>query len=549
MHTVSSTQSTDATALAPHKAAPHTERTVLAIGLLILGAVMLTRARRYWDFTLDDAFITLRYAKHMAEGLGPSWNPGAEPMEGYTTALWMLLLGAAQALGVNGLWFAKSSGVLFALAAVAGAAALCRLACIAAGFSRVPRALGAVALFALCVAYWPLGLHAVSGMETTFSCLILTLFFLSSARAAAADAAKSEADSQVYWPLGFTALLATLTRPEAGLLCAVTLSAHGVWSSAHQRSQLLRSVALWFVLPGAVYLVVRWLHFGLLFPLSFYVKATNQPWLTGLPDVLGFFRPFVVDQPWWAALFVLGAVQTRSSRPALIGSASFALFFIVPEHIMAFEGRYLLPLFPLLAAIVGVGAAGTAQLLAKRLQSASSRRLAEGMLGVSLCALACFSLPGDSNKRAEPWLAYGNSLQSAHVALARDLAPARALGGRIALLDVGAIGYYADWYTVDTFGLNDAHVALTERKDTEYVLAKRPDLLVVVSAESGKYRELFAWETPLYEAARARGYRPLCEYTFDPEYHLQVLARPGEGTIRGDVCRSSTRGLLASTEP
>jgi arabinofuranosyltransferase len=508
-------------------------------GLLALALLLLTRARRYWPFTLDDAFITLRYSRHLADGLGPSWNPGAEPAEGYTTALWMALLALAQALGLDGLWIAKSSGLLFALGAVAIAARLGDHACVAAALARAPRAFASLSVFVLAASYWPLSLHAVSGMETTFSCMILTLFFYYSVRIGA----DADASASAYRGLALAALLATLTRPEAGLPCVATLAAHLVWCTPAKRPALLRATLLWLVLPGALYLALRWSHFGLLFPLSFYVKATNRPAFAGLPDVIGFFEPFVLQQPWWSVLFVLGVRGAPSLRPALLGSACFVVFFVFPEHIMAFESRYLLPLFPLLIAVIGVGTASLVQRLERALAQRQRVLAARAAIAALLLGCAFLPLPGNAEVRAQNWIDYGKSLQSAHVALAHDLASARARGGRVALLDVGAIGYYADWYTIDTFGLNDAHVALSQRKDIEYVLAKQPDLLIVVSRLSGRYAELFEWETPLYQSARARGYLPTCEYKFDPNYYLQVLMRPGASTVRGDVCRSSTRAL------
>ena len=39
----------------------------------------------------DDQMISMRYARHVAEGLGPVWNPG-ERVEGYTNPAWMLVM-------------------------------------------------------------------------------------------------------------------------------------------------------------------------------------------------------------------------------------------------------------------------------------------------------------------------------------------------------------------------------------------------------------------------------------------------------------------------
>jgi hypothetical protein len=40
----------------------------------------------------DDAMISMRYAKNLAEGYGPVWNPGEEPVEGFTNPLWVAFM-------------------------------------------------------------------------------------------------------------------------------------------------------------------------------------------------------------------------------------------------------------------------------------------------------------------------------------------------------------------------------------------------------------------------------------------------------------------------
>lgn len=507
---------------------------MLVAALLVLGALLVVRARDFWLFTLDDAYITLRYSRHLAQGFGPSWNPGAAPAEGYTTMSWMLLLSLAELFRVDGPAFAKGVGVPFVLASFVRMALLLRRASLALRLSAPAQLLGLLALLSLFVCYWPLSLHAVSGMETTLSCFVLSAFFLQSVTLHVQARASQAGTVSTCRLLALAALACCLTRPEAVLPCGITLLVHLVADRDH-RVTLVRACALWLALPFAGYYLWRWQHFGLLFPLSFYVKATGQARFAGLPDVLDFFRPFILEQPWWSLLFLFAALRARPLYPSLFGALSFVAFFVFPEHIMAFEGRYLLPLFPLLAATAALGLAEASQRLSTPL-AGRQRAIAFLVMLVALTLLTALELPAGRETRAKRWLDYGRGLNTAHVALGRDLASAK---GSIALLDVGAIGYFADWHTIDTFGLNDAHVALTRRRDTSYVLTQRPDLLVVVSAEPHRYKEVFEWETPLYQAARAQNYQYLCEYEFEPDYLLQVLARPE--AVRGSVCKSATR--------
>ena len=47
------------------------------------------------DFTLDDSYITYRYSANWAEGHGPVWNVGHDPVEGYTSFFWVVVNAAS----------------------------------------------------------------------------------------------------------------------------------------------------------------------------------------------------------------------------------------------------------------------------------------------------------------------------------------------------------------------------------------------------------------------------------------------------------------------
>ncbi len=470
--------------------------------------LLVVRSERWWVFTLDDAYITLRYSLHWASGLGPAWNPSGPPAEGYTTTLWMALLALAIKLGCDGLLFAKLAGLVFAVATLGFASR------IAWAHSQY-RVLAACVPWLLGCAYWPFSLHAVSGMETTCSAFILTLFLWLS----------SELTPQRYWMLSTTALLACLARPEAVLACGATLAV----LILRERLALLKAVFAFTVLPGLLYFGLRAWHFGLLFPLSFYVKATGRAAFAGLSDVLEFYEVFLVARPWWGLLAIWGAWREPRLVPALVGTLAFSVFFIFPEHIMAFESRYMIPLFPWIAALAGIGASKAVDWLAARTRQALPIASAILLLGAAI--------PTSALSNVEPWLDYGRGLERAHVTLAHAMHDSGLHDAQVAMMDVGAIGYYADWNTLDTFGLNDAHVALTHRKDVAYVFAQRPALVVLVSKQPKTFSARFAWEEPLYPEAARLGYRYLCDYRFDPHYYLQVFARNLDRARDEVLCR------------
>jgi len=73
---------------------------VPAAALVVGSGCFAWTASHVWRFALDDTFITLRYARHLAAGLGAVHDPG-EPAEGYPSPLWLLLLTLPTRLGLD----------------------------------------------------------------------------------------------------------------------------------------------------------------------------------------------------------------------------------------------------------------------------------------------------------------------------------------------------------------------------------------------------------------------------------------------------------------
>src|SRR6187549_190922 len=73
-----------------------------------------------WGLTLDDAYITFRYARHLAQGYGlGAWNRTREHVEGYSSLLWTLLLAGAAWLGADLRIASKVFGTAAALIVIA----------------------------------------------------------------------------------------------------------------------------------------------------------------------------------------------------------------------------------------------------------------------------------------------------------------------------------------------------------------------------------------------------------------------------------------------
>lgn len=482
---------------------------LLGLGAALFAALLVA----FWPFTVDDAYITLRYSAHLAAGLGPDWNPGEAPAEGYTTFLWMALMALPHRLGLDGITAAKATGTACMIGAVA-VTGLCA-ARIAGDLPPAPRRFAGCAAAFMLACVPATSVHAVSGMETGLFTLLVTAHTL--ALIALCDTPRP----RLTWLVAGLGLAAALTRPEANLLVAVSASVALLRLQPDARRRLALAVLLAHVLPGAAYFAWRVGHYGQLLPLPFYVKTTAEPaLLAGRADALDFvydltIRRFYVCAPLFYGLWTYG----RRLAAPLGAAAALFVFYLFPAHIMAFDWRYLFPILPLLVAVTAAGLAHATQRLGAPLaavRAATAVLIAVGYLG-------------GIDAHIQGKVDYGAGLARAHIPIGRALARVRDQVARplLASLDCGAIPYYSGWITLDTYGLNDATIARAGRGDAAYVLAQDPEVLILVSSQRDTFSPQFAWEQPLYDGARARGLERAAAFEFMPDYHLWVLTKPG----------------------
>ena len=211
----------------------HRVRTWIAFAALAFYAVFILRTSftvagtRYFVL-FEDAMISMRYARHLADGHGLVWNIGEPPIEGFTNLLWVLWMSVAHALGLS-----ESKISLFIM--LTGVAILLATGLVASKIARkvstspwVPVAVLAATLFDYPLVFWTL-----RGMEVgALTLAVYTLLWLaleneeefSVSRTLAMGALTSMAllirsDSVV--PVGLIALYGFLTCSRRWLFAAV----------------------------------------------------------------------------------------------------------------------------------------------------------------------------------------------------------------------------------------------------------------------------------------------------------------------------------------
>jgi arabinofuranosyltransferase len=336
----------------------------------VLGAFVL---HAWWlNCVAEDAYITYRFARNLAEGHGFVWNVGEGPVEGFTNFLWVLLSAAAYRLRLDLPLFAQLLGT------IAGVITLI----YAWRFStEVLRHHGPVALFttALLAAAGPLATWASSGMETVLFTMWVTLAVFYASRFPPCRSTSNTVAAAVCL------LLATLTRPEGFGIFVIILVVEGAWRAAAPDARRLRESALLAGIYLPVFLAYfawRFHTFGYPLPNTFYAKTGG-----GLEQLhrgiiyLGYFAlHFLTPCVPWAVLCAWRLAgdrdggperQTRTSADAderrrglWIAGAVVAGYLadvaLVGGDYMAMY-RFVVPVLPLIAALFGDVVEGAVQ--------------------------------------------------------------------------------------------------------------------------------------------------------------------------------------------
>src|SRR5579884_3270545 len=377
----------------PAKPQPRPRYLTLCLWLSVV--LFLLLCHRVFVYAPDDAYITFRYAKNLAEGYGPVFNrlaPVSERTEGYSCPLFMVLMALLYKLpmGLDLLVKAKLLGVGLGLGVLVLGQRLAR---------RVGLPLWAQAAFPLLLAAHPNFLiNSMDGMETSLAALLTTLAVLLFLDGGREETEGNAGTSRWRRPSAFSlSALAfagcALTRPE-GILFG--LAALGVLVVG-RRGRLGAREGRWlllFGLPVVSFLLWRHWYYGLWLPNTYYAKnpPLEEALVRGGQYLLSTFFTYAyqplyiaVAVGWWA-LVVAGAGADRFRRPPyilvpLLGVAQI-LFVLRAGGDWMSGWRYMGPVLPLLMLLMVVGiqeaAAGMARL--KLSAGAALGRATVGML-------------------------------------------------------------------------------------------------------------------------------------------------------------------------
>ncbi|MFT3772235.1 MAG: hypothetical protein QM820_43085 [Minicystis sp.] len=449
----------------------------MLFGLVLPAMVLAVNMWRVHPFTVDDSYISFRYARNLARGWGLVYNEG-ERIEGYTNFLWTVLLALGIKLGFDPNNVAK---VLGGTAAFGSLGLTYAISNRLAPYRTLP-----------CIATWLLAStivfsgYAVFGLETgafVFFVLAGTYLFLRETdgvlRPSAPDAAAQNPNA-IPWS-GVVFALAGLTRPEAPMYIGILMLFLG--RRFFTKQNILRGVL--FAAPIAVHLLFRKSYYGAWVPNTLSAKTGN---LAGqLQAGFGYVNNYFLHAGpvVYLALLGLGIAIARNRRDLLaiatIGVAILGYVILVGGDWMKYF-RFLAPFEPFCFLLACVG-----------LRRVVDRRDVAVNIAVAIFAVAMVGHRSGMireaqndllNKEKRFWdMAAGGTANW----LKQHTTP-----GEIAIGDIGYVGWETDYPVLDLLGLVDPVISKLPGGYTQKLgpgfnqrfFEKKPKYMLLISAQN-----------------------------------------------------------------
>ena len=393
-------------------------------------------------FIYDDPFILLRYAKHLAEGVGWEFNPTLDTENAVTAPLWVLLLAVG---GGTWLWSALLYTAAWGFGGMLLARVLIRDGNQAAGWIGC----GLYSISAL--------LANVRGMETSLYLLLIlaTIWAVQGHR----------------WLLTGALLgLLAMTRTDAVAIGGAVL----VWVLWRHRQHLLRVAAPFFSITAAWTLLLWWIT-GDPFPTTLAAKLAQRhteagvgewSWLLNLTHATMGGSDAKADQiiilGWvgmiMIALAVAGTITARhqTALPLLAACA----FVVLVEYglVLRMSAAYIWHYAPITLWLIASAAVG-----AVRSRILTATLVLTGIVGTVV------------GFRFDP-IDIRSNYQAAAEWIGRDSAESHPT---VAVAEIGTIGYRSRVDIIDYMGLLDHRaIDFVERGDFTWWVTQRPDYWV-----------------------------------------------------------------------
>jgi arabinofuranosyltransferase len=463
----------------------------IILPLLIMGVVLQLY---YFDFMLDDPYISFRYAYNFINGHGLVFNEG-ERVEGYTNFLWIILIATFIKARFDPIFISKLLGVIFS-----AATSIIVFFNYTSLRKEVKDTLLPILSVTLITTNWFFNIWSIGGLETPLYTFLLVIAIYQFNR---------EITNNVFPISGGLYALLCMTRPD-GMIFAVVAGLFKLYILLKRKKFLLRDF-IWYgelIFTYGFYFMWRWNYYGMFLPNTFYAKTGGgyAKYQRGLDYVFSFFPS---NGYLYFILFLLGVLWFIYSNRKNVFGVFLIINIFVQLLFIVFAGgdwmpgfRFFVPIIPIVVIIVVDGLYSLIGFLINLFYvKMSSKSILITSVAVVAIVITQLFYQNQNLQKNLPWLTswFGKLNLQPHgpyYGVASFLNQNARNGSTLALGEAGIIPYYCEnLKIIDFLGLIDVHISHLEgllhyKSDANYVLKHNPDwvLLIVAVDKNGIIR-------------------------------------------------------------
>ena len=432
---------------------------LLYAGIYIYKTSFTISGQRYYVL-FDDAMVSMRYARNLAEGHGLVWNPGGERVEGYSNPLWVIFMAIFHLLPIPA---SKISLYIQTSGALLLATNLFFVKKIAETLTDNP--LISLLVVFLTAFYIPLNNWGLQGMEVCLLTLILNIALWKMLRTL-------QTNTFSFWPYLLLSI-GTLVRIDMAVMLVTALIFFIIADTPHRRQHMTWGISfLVLFLVGQT--LFRWFYYGDFLPNTFYLKMTGVPlWYRAGHGFFVFLQSIWVGN-WVLFLIPFYLLVTHRDKAtillfALVAAQSFYSVYVGGDSWEDKGGtnRFISTVMPVFFVLFCYAldkirhALAQKDLLPPKIQD--STQASQWALAIFVfISLFSFNtlLEQDALKKwlliKRPIFVQG-TMHNTEIGLTVDKITTKQ--AHVAVITAGAIPYISDRYTIDMLGKNDKRVA------------------------------------------------------------------------------------------
>lgn len=427
-------------------------------GIYIYKTSFIIDSERYFVL-FDDAMISMRYAKNLANGFGPVWNPGEVPVEGFTNPLWVYFMALFHLLPIPASKISLTiqiSGAVFLLAN------LFFVKKIAERLSLKP--IVSYLAVVLTAFYVPLNNWGLQGMEVS----ILTLTLTATTWLILINLQKDNFSPWPYVILG----LGTLVRIDLAVPYLVILLFLSLFDAPNRARHILWGTGLLVLFLGSQTLL-RYVYYGNPLPNTYYLKMAGFPIITRLKRG-GYVLIELIKQMNWVLIFLpFTILYSRRDRHILllfllvIGQVAYSVYVggDAWEH-KGGSNRYIALAIPLFFILFVYSLDQILEKISNVRESPANKFIPlavnVGLLAVVIASMVNFNFLINT-RSLERWLLLRQpnfiEANKEYIHITNALKEFSTSQTSIAVVTAGAIPYFSELPAIDLLGKNDPFIA------------------------------------------------------------------------------------------